>query len=171
MCGTAVLRSARLQHRTSAAGFPASGRQERPCCRWNAIVLLRILRRRRFKHSGGWFTGSPASRRESAAEKPAGPRYAELSPRPSAPIPALAPCCPPWVRRPAGARSRSDDRVACDVVVVGTPIDLGRIGKIRQPVVRARYELQEIGQPDLAKVVNDFVERASEETDRPRGPQ
>ena len=51
------------------------------------------------------------------------------------------------------------DRVACDVVVVGTPIDLGRVVKIRQPVVRARYELQEIGQPDLVKVVDDFLGR------------
>ena len=42
------------------------------------------------------------------------------------------------------------DQVPCDVVIVGTPIDLGRLVRIRQPVVRARYELQEIGQPDLA---------------------
>jgi predicted GTPase len=51
------------------------------------------------------------------------------------------------------------DRVPCDVVVVGTPIDLSRIVKFRQPVVRARYELQEIGQPDLAHVVDDFLQR------------
>jgi predicted GTPase len=49
------------------------------------------------------------------------------------------------------------DRVPCDVVVVGTPIDLGRVVRIRRPVVRARYELQEIGQPDLAQVVADFA--------------
>jgi predicted GTPase len=51
------------------------------------------------------------------------------------------------------------DRVPCDVVVVGTPIDLSRLVKIRQPVVRVRYELQEIGQPDLAGVIADFVGR------------
>ena len=60
------------------------------------------------------------------------------------------------------------DRVACDVVVVGTPIDLGRIVKIRQPVVRARYELQEIGQPDLALVVDDFIERLAARKDTVR---
>ena len=49
------------------------------------------------------------------------------------------------------------DRVTCDVVIVGTPIDLGRVVRIGRPVVRARYELQEIGQPDLVKVVGDFV--------------
>jgi predicted GTPase len=51
------------------------------------------------------------------------------------------------------------ERVPCDVVVVGTPIDLSRLVKIRQPVVRARYELQEIGQPDLAGVIADFLDR------------
>jgi predicted GTPase len=49
------------------------------------------------------------------------------------------------------------DRVPCDVVVVGTPIDLSRLVSIRKPVVRVRYELQEIGQPDLALVVEGFV--------------
>ncbi len=53
------------------------------------------------------------------------------------------------------------DRVPCDVVVVGTPIDLGRLIKIRKPVVRARYDLQEIGQPDLAQVITDFLRRLS----------
>lgn len=53
------------------------------------------------------------------------------------------------------------DRVPCDVVVVGTPIDLSRLVRIRKPVVRARYELQEIGQPDLAYVVDDFLGRLS----------
>jgi predicted GTPase len=51
------------------------------------------------------------------------------------------------------------DRVPCDVVVIGTPIDLARLVRIRKPVVRARYELQEIGQPDLAQVVDDFLAR------------
>jgi len=51
------------------------------------------------------------------------------------------------------------NRVPCDVVVVGTPIDLSRIVKIQKPVVRARYELQEIGQPDLTQVVDEFLKR------------
>jgi predicted GTPase len=52
------------------------------------------------------------------------------------------------------------DRVPCDVVVVGTPIDLSRLVRIRKPVVRTRYELQEIGEPDLAYVVDEFLQRA-----------
>jgi predicted GTPase len=51
------------------------------------------------------------------------------------------------------------EKVPCDVVVVGTPIDLCRLVRIRQPVVRARYELQEIGQPDLAQVITEFLGR------------
>jgi predicted GTPase len=50
-------------------------------------------------------------------------------------------------------------RVPCDVVVIGTPIDLSRLVKIRQPVVRARYELQEIGRPDLRDAMEGFFER------------
>jgi predicted GTPase len=49
------------------------------------------------------------------------------------------------------------DRTPCDVVVVGTPIDLARLITIRQPTVRVRYELQEIGQPDLTSVIGRFV--------------
>ena len=58
------------------------------------------------------------------------------------------------------------DRVPCDVVIVGTPIDLGRVVRIHQPVVRARYELQEIGQPDLVKVVGDFLRNVGTSTDK-----
>jgi predicted GTPase len=47
-------------------------------------------------------------------------------------------------------------RVPCDVVVVGTPIDLTRLIDIRQPVVRVRYELQEIGRPDLNDALAGF---------------
>ena len=46
--------------------------------------------------------------------------------------------------------------VPCDAVVLGTPIDLTRILTIDQPHVRVRYELEEIGQPDLTKVLSDF---------------
>lgn len=35
------------------------------------------------------------------------------------------------------------DAAECDAVVVGTPIDLGRLLRIRKPAVRVRYELEE----------------------------
>jgi predicted GTPase len=50
-------------------------------------------------------------------------------------------------------------RVPCDAVIVGTPIDLSRLVRIRQPVVRVHYELQEIGRPDLADALAGFMER------------
>ena len=51
------------------------------------------------------------------------------------------------------------ERVPCEVVVVGTPIDLSRLVKIRQPVVRVRYDLQEIGRPDLADALQRVLEQ------------
>ena len=43
--------------------------------------------------------------------------------------------------------------IPADVVVIGTPIDLRRVIKINKPAVRVRYELQEIGKPDLNDVI------------------
>ena len=45
----------------------------------------------------------------------------------------------------------------CDSVVIGTPIDLGRIIKINKPSTRVYYELQEIGRPNLVGILDDFV--------------
>jgi predicted GTPase len=41
----------------------------------------------------------------------------------------------------------------CDLVIIGTPIDLRRIVKITQPADRVRYELQVIGQPTLEDIL------------------
>ncbi len=41
----------------------------------------------------------------------------------------------------------------CDVVIIGTPIDLRRIIQIKQPSVRVTYDLQEIGHPTLEDVL------------------
>ncbi|NUM43934.1 MAG: GTPase [Anaerolineales bacterium] len=40
-----------------------------------------------------------------------------------------------------------------DMVIIGTPIDLGRLLKINKPSQRVRYELQEIGQPTLTELL------------------
>jgi len=42
-----------------------------------------------------------------------------------------------------------------DLVIIGTPIDLGRILKINKPTQRVRYELQEIGQPTLETLLKE----------------
>lgn len=46
-----------------------------------------------------------------------------------------------------------------DAIVIGTPIDLKRIIKIDKPSVRVRYDLQEIGKPDLVDVLKEFVKK------------
>ena len=48
-------------------------------------------------------------------------------------------------------------KVPCDVVIIGTPIDLRRIIKIDQPSVRVTYDLQEIGKPNLEDVLKPFI--------------
>ena len=47
----------------------------------------------------------------------------------------------------------------CDSVVIGTPIDLGRIIKIKKPHTRVYYNLQEIGRPNLTMVLDEFVKK------------
>jgi len=46
------------------------------------------------------------------------------------------------------------DRAECDAVVIGTPIDLGRLLTFNVPTTRVRYELQEIGLPNLERVID-----------------
>ena len=45
----------------------------------------------------------------------------------------------------------------CDVVVAGTPIDLGRLVEAGRPVRRVSYELREIGTPTLAEALDPIV--------------
>jgi len=40
-----------------------------------------------------------------------------------------------------------------DLVIIGTPIDLTRVMKINRPSQRVRYELEEIGKPDLEDIL------------------
>jgi predicted GTPase len=46
------------------------------------------------------------------------------------------------------------DRAECDAVVIGTPIDLSRLLTFNVPTTRVRYELQEIGLPNLERVID-----------------
>ncbi len=47
----------------------------------------------------------------------------------------------------------------CDLVLVATPIDLRQLITIAQPAQRARYELEEIGSPNLGEILGEFVRR------------
>lgn len=44
-----------------------------------------------------------------------------------------------------------------DVVVSGTPIDLTKVVKINKPLINVKYELQEIGKPDLTDILENFI--------------
>jgi predicted GTPase len=50
--------------------------------------------------------------------------------------------------------------VPCDVVIIGTPIDLRRVVQIAQPSVRVTYDLLEQTRPDLREVLVPIVEQA-----------
>lgn len=49
------------------------------------------------------------------------------------------------------------NRTECDVVIIGTPIDLRKLVNINKPAVRVTYELQEIGRPNLSDVLKKVL--------------
>ncbi len=51
------------------------------------------------------------------------------------------------------------NRTPVDMVIVATPIDLGRLVDIDKPNQRVRYELQEIGQPTLTELLRQRFAR------------
>jgi predicted GTPase len=55
------------------------------------------------------------------------------------------------------ARTIADS--AAEVVVAATPIDLAALIEIGKPIVRARYEFAEAGEPSLGALVDGFLER------------
>jgi predicted GTPase len=62
------------------------------------------------------------------------------------------------------------NEVECDVVVAGTPIDLGRLIDSRHPIRRVSYELEEIGTPTIEDVLGTVVTKAAgRATDVPVG--
>ena len=48
----------------------------------------------------------------------------------------------------------------CDVVVTGTPVDLGRLITSRHPIRHVRYELEEVGKPTISDVLEPIVAQA-----------
>ncbi len=52
----------------------------------------------------------------------------------------------------------------CEAVVIGTPIDLNRVIDIKKPSTRVFYDLQSIGKPSLADVVEEFLAKQKIET-------
>lgn len=48
------------------------------------------------------------------------------------------------------------NNISCDLIILGTPIDLGRLIKLEKPYVKVRYELVEIGKPDLEEALKRY---------------
>jgi predicted GTPase len=47
----------------------------------------------------------------------------------------------------------------CDLVLVATPIDLSRLIRISQPVLRVSYRVEDWGEPTLERVIEEFLQR------------
>jgi len=45
----------------------------------------------------------------------------------------------------------------CDLIIIGTPIDLTRVVRLNKPSVRVKYTLEEIGEPNLETVLQPFM--------------
>ncbi len=51
---------------------------------------------------------------------------------------------------------------SADVVVSGTPIDLGRLIEAGKKIIRARYDYAELGEPRLSDIVDAFLHRLND---------
>lgn len=58
-----------------------------------------------------------------------------------------------YSKKQMGELGRTIEASDCEAVVVGTPIDLGRLLKVSKPVVRVQYELEEIKRPTIRGVL------------------
>ncbi len=47
------------------------------------------------------------------------------------------------------------NKTPCDVVLIGTPIDLRHVLHLNKPATRARYELKEIGKTELKDIIEE----------------
>lgn len=59
-------------------------------------------------------------------------------------------------------------RADCDVVVTGTPIDIRRLVEVEKPIVRARYEIAELGHPTLDEVLDDWLAKMRDRDEETR---
>jgi predicted GTPase len=51
------------------------------------------------------------------------------------------------------------NRTPCDVVLVATPVDLGRLLDLNKPSQRVSYEIEERTRPDFSEILADFTAR------------
>ncbi|MFW9851341.1 MAG: cyclic 2,3-diphosphoglycerate synthase [Candidatus Thorarchaeota archaeon] len=48
------------------------------------------------------------------------------------------------------------NKTECDVVVSATPIDITRLVQVDKPIIRVKYELEEIGYPKLVDILKEY---------------
>lgn len=82
----------------------------------------------------------------------------------------------PWVGKALPAMGYSDaqladlagtiNAIACETIIVATPVDLARLIPLPKPFCRVRYDLEEIGHPDLAEIVSRFLQKVVEPSAR-----
>jgi predicted GTPase len=82
----------------------------------------------------------------------------------------------PWVGRALPAMGYSNaqledlagtiEAISCDTIIIATPVDLARLIALPKPFCRVRYDLEEIGHPDLAEIVAAFVQEHIERSTR-----
>jgi predicted GTPase len=63
------------------------------------------------------------------------------------------------------------ERVPCDLVLIATPIDLGRLMTIGKPTARVTYELEEHDQEALPAAIRQALARRSPARRLPRPPR
>ncbi|MFH1978660.1 MAG: cyclic 2,3-diphosphoglycerate synthase [Candidatus Aenigmatarchaeota archaeon] len=51
------------------------------------------------------------------------------------------------------------NKINCDAVVIGTPIDLTKVLSVNKPIVRVKYDLSEKGKPNIEVIVKDFLRK------------
>ena len=59
----------------------------------------------------------------------------------------------------------------CDSIVIGTPIDLGKLIDLGKPSTRVRYSLAEVGEPNLETVLADFLAKIKVKKEEPEPAQ
>ncbi|MBF0406930.1 MAG: GTPase [Candidatus Riflebacteria bacterium] len=74
-------------------------------------------------------------------------KYPEMGPI----LPALG-----YGKKQVADLEKTINAVDCDLVISATPIDLTKILKVKKPMLRVNYELQEIGHPTLKTILETF---------------
>jgi len=71
--------------------------------------------------------------------------------------PAIGPLLPAmgYSQEQTKALEETINSTPCELVIIATPIDLRRVVRIDKPCHRVRYELQEIGQPNLTQILRE----------------